>query len=118
MSFKLRITRQAIEDIETNKIWWEQNRSIEQAKEWQDVVIQQLASLVEFAAACPPSREDGRKGIAYPLQDKRLGLRKTYTHRAVFTIKNGTIYVLAVRSTRQCDLEPEDLPGNLESGVE
>lgn len=118
MSLKLRITRQAIEDIDANKIWWEQNRSIEQASEWEGVVFERIVTLVEFASACPPSRENGRTGIIYPLQDKRLGLRQTYTHRAVFTIKDGTVYVLAVRSTRQRDLEREDLPENLESGVE
>ena len=118
MNLKLRITRQAIEDINANKVWWEQNRSVKQANDWEDIVFEQIVTLVETASACPPSQENGRKGIAFPLQDKRLGLKKTYTHRAVFTIENGTIYVLAVRSTRQRDLEPDDLPGNLESGAE
>jgi len=54
-------------DIDTNKIWWEQNRSVEQANEWEDVVFEQIATLVDFASICPSSRESGRKGIAYPL---------------------------------------------------
>lgn len=115
MSLHLRITRQAIEDIDANKSWWEQNRSVEQANEWEEAVFQEIGTLADHASICPPSRENGRKGIAYPLQDKRVGLRKTYTHRAVFTIKDDTVFVLAVRSTRQRDLEADDLPEDLDS---
>lgn len=110
MSLRLRITNQAIDDIDANKVWWEKNRSVEQANQWETMVFEQLSTLVEFASTCPPSRENGRKGIPYPLQDKRLGLRKMYTHRGVFTVKDETVYVLAVRSTRQRDLELGDLP--------
>lgn len=115
MNLRLRITRQAIKDIDANKFWWEQHRSVEQANEWEEAVFHEIETLSDHASICPPSRENGRKGITYALQDKRIGLRKTYTHRAVFTIKDDTVFVLAVRSTRQRDLEADDLPEDLDS---
>ncbi len=115
MSLFLRITRQAISDIDANKSWWERHRSVGQADEWEDAVLEQIGTLTMHAFTCPPSREDGRTGIAYPLKDKRLGLKNAYTHRAVFTIKDETVYVLAVRSCRQRDLQAADLPSNVDS---
>ena len=115
MSLRIRLTRQAINDIDSNKVWWEQNRSEDQANEWEAMVFQQIETLADQASICPPSRENGRKGINYPLQDKRLGVRTKYTHRAVFTIQEDTVFILAVRSTRQRDLDAKDMPENLDS---
>lgn len=115
MSLRVRITRQAINDIDSTKVWWEQNRSVEQANDWEAMVFEQIATLASQASICPPSRENGRKGIIYPLQDKRLGVRTKYTHRAVFTIKDGTVFIPAVRSTRQRDLNADDMPEDLNS---
>jgi len=51
-------------DIDTNKILWEQNRSVEQANEWEDVVFEQIATLVDFRRLfARSSRESGRKGM-------------------------------------------------------
>ncbi len=117
MSFRLRVTRQALDDIDSNFIWWQENRSPDQAARWQETVLEQIDGLTEVltAQSCPHSREHGRKGFNYPLSDRRLGIGSSYTHRAVFTIKDDTVFVLTVRSTRQRDLEPADVPSDLDS---
>lgn len=115
MSLRIRITRQAINNIDSNKVWWEQTQSADQANEWEAMVSEQIETLADQASICPSSRENHRNVIVYPLQDKRLGVGNRYTHRAVFTIQDETVFVLAVRSTRQQDLNANDMPENLTS---
>ncbi len=115
MSFKLRIADEAITNIKSDADWWSENRSKEQAREWTRAILTQINGLTETAGQCPRSREDGREGFPFTLFDKLVGLGPGNSHRAVFTIRDDTVFVLAVRSNRQDDLSPNDINTDLDS---
>lgn len=106
MTRKLVITEQAHADIERNAVWWAQNHSIEQAREWYSTVYEQLESIPEMPTSYPLSPENSRVGME--LREKNVGLGRG-GYRAVITTGNEQIIVLAVRHFSQDALNPEDL---------
>jgi len=97
MTFRIIILPRAEFDIEANARWWAENHSVEQAFQWFSVVHEQLKSLSEFPESYPLSAENG--DFPCELRDRFLGLGTSTSHRAIFTIKNNTVYILTVRHT-------------------
>lgn len=110
MTYRLVILPQAKADVHRNAEWWARNHSSEQAATWLDAIQSQLESLTEFPESNALSAEND--DFPYEIRDKLLGLGSRPSYRAVFTIKDGTIYVLAVRRAAQDTLRPDqvDLP--------
>ncbi len=104
MKFRVSILPQARCDIERNADWWPEHHSVEQALEWSDAVYDQLETLVDFPESNGLSAENGE--FPYEIRDKLVGLGARPTYRAVFTIKDDTVYVLSVRRGAQDVLRP------------
>lgn len=107
MTFRVSILPQARRDIDRNADWWAEHHSVEQALRWSDAVYDQIETLAEFPESHGLSAENGE--FPYEIRDKLLGLSPQPSYRAVFTIKNDTVYVLTVRRSAQDVLRPDDV---------
>ena len=110
MNYRLTILPQAKEDVRRNAEWWAHHHSSEQAARWLDAIQSQLESIVDFPQSHSLSAEND--DFPYEIRDKLLGLGSRPGYRAVFTIKDDTVYVLTVRRAAQGTLRPDqvDLP--------
>lgn len=112
MKYHVVILSRASQDIERNANWWAQNHSAEQAAEWRDAIYHQLRSLDTLPESYAFSSENGR--FPYALREKLVGLGSHRTYRAIFTIKDSTVYVLTVRSGSQNFVTRFDIPQSFE----
>lgn len=106
MTFRVFLSPQARTDIDRNAAWWAEQHSIEQALQWSNAIYDQLETLAEFPESHGLSAESGE--FPYEIRDKLLGLGSQPTYRAVFTIKDGTVYVLTIRRATQDVVHPRD----------
>lgn len=107
MSYRLIILPQAKADVLRNAEWWEQHHSSEQAARWLDTIQSQLESIIEFPESHSLSAENA--DFPYAIRDKLVGLGSRPTYRAVFTIKDDTVFVLTVRRSAQDVLRPSEV---------
>lgn len=107
MKYRLTILPQAKEDVRRNAEWWAQHHSSEQAARWLDAIQSQLESLIDFPQNHAVSAENDE--FPYEIRDKLLGLGSRPSYRAVFTIKDDTVFVLTVRRSAQDVLRPSDV---------
>jgi plasmid stabilization system protein ParE len=107
MIFRVIITRRAERDMQAAARWWAIERSAEQAKRWLAGLETKLQSLTESPERCALSPENGR--FSFELRELHYGLSNRATHRAVFTIADELVLVLAVRHAAQDFLQPDDL---------
>lgn len=107
MNFRVSVLPQARRDIDRNAHWWAEHHSIEQAIQWSDAVYDQIETLTDFPESHGLSAENGE--FPYEIRDKLLDLGSRPGYRAIFTIKNDTIYVLTVRRAAQDVLRPSDV---------
>lgn len=107
MTFRVIILSQAHRDIDRNADWWAENHSVEQALRWSDAVYDQIATLAEFPERNGLSKENDE--FPYPIRDKLIGLGSRPGYRAIFTVKDDTVYVLTVRRGAQDELRPSDI---------
>ncbi|MFN0196553.1 MAG: type II toxin-antitoxin system RelE/ParE family toxin [Planctomycetaceae bacterium] len=101
------IMPRAAADIEANAGWWAANHSVEQAWRWFDTVYDQLKSLSNFPESHGLSFEND--DFPYEIRDKLIGLGSHPSYRAVFTIRDVTVFVLTVRRASQDVLRPSQL---------
>jgi plasmid stabilization system protein ParE len=101
------ILPQAKADMLRNAKWWAHHHSSEQAANWLDAIQSQLESLTEFPESHSRSAEND--DFPYVIRDRLLGLGSRPSYRAVFTIKDDTVYVLTVRRSAQDTLRPSDV---------
>lgn len=111
MTHRVVILPRAESDIERNARWWAENHSKEQAALWFNAIHVQLESL----AFNPDSNGLSAENDVFPfeIRDKLLGLGSRPSYRAVFAIRNDTVFVLTVRRSSQSALRPDqvdDLP--------
>ncbi|MCA9123954.1 type II toxin-antitoxin system RelE/ParE family toxin [Candidatus Peribacteria bacterium] len=107
MSFRVRLSPRAQEDIERNARWWADNHSVEQAIRWFNAVHKQLGTLRTFPESHGLSLENGE--FPYEIRDKLVGLGSRPGYRAVFTIMDDTVHVLTVRSSSEDRLRADEL---------
>lgn len=107
MSYRLLILPQAKADVLRNAEWWARNHSSEQAARWLDTVQSQLETIVDFPESHSVSAEND--DFPYEIRDKLLGLGSRPSYRAVFTIRDDTVFVLTVRRSAQDVLRPSDV---------
>ncbi|MBL8820053.1 MAG: type II toxin-antitoxin system RelE/ParE family toxin [Planctomyces sp.] len=82
---------------------------MQQALQWSDAIYDQIQTLTDFPESNSLSAEND--DFPYEIRDKLVGLGSRPTYRAVFTIKDDTVFVLTVRRSaqdvlRQSEVEP------------
>jgi len=107
MTFHVRVSPRAEEDIERNAQWWADNHSVDQAVHWFYAVREQLKTLSAFPESHSLSVENAE--FPYEIRDKLVGLGSRPGYRAVFTIVADTVHVLAVRSGSEGRLRTDDV---------
>jgi plasmid stabilization system protein ParE len=105
MSFALSIAEGAHDDIMRNAVWWAQHHSYDQAIKWRDTIYEQLESLRAMPESHSLAVENPE--FAYELRERLVGSGKRRSYRAIFTIHEHTVYVLAVHRATQ-DVVPSD----------
>ncbi len=83
------------------------HHSVEQAVWWSDTVYDQIETLARFPASNGLSAENDE--FPYEIRDKLVGLGSRPGYRAVFTIKDDTVYVLTVQRAAQDALRPDQV---------
>jgi len=107
MTYRVVILPRAEADLIRNAQWWALRHSAEQAAHWFDTVQIQLQTLEDFPESNGLSSENGT--FPYEIRNKLLGLGSRRRYRAVFTIRNETVYVLTIRHGSQGELRPDDV---------
>ncbi|HTQ39459.1 MAG TPA: type II toxin-antitoxin system RelE/ParE family toxin [Pirellulales bacterium] len=87
--------------------WWATHRSAEQAARWLDGFEQSLAQLSNDPERHPLARENDLYDLPYTVRQLLYGIGARATHRAVFEIREDTVYVIAIRHLAQTDLPSE-----------
>ena len=87
--------------------WWAENRSAEQAEQWNEGFLSALESLDHHPERCPFAPE--RASFPYEVRELYYGLGDRPTHRALFTIRPEMVYVLTIRHLSQKPVTPDDL---------
>ena len=107
MSFRVVVLPQARGDIDRNADWWAEHHSVEQAVHWSDAIYDQIETLADFPESHPLSAENG--AFPYEIRDRLVGLGSRPSYRAVFTVRDGTAYVLTVRRAEERPLTPDQV---------
>ena len=107
MTFRVIVLPQARRDIDRNADWWADHHSVEQALQWSDAMYDQIETLADFPESNPLSAEND--DFPYEIRDKLHGLGSRPSYRAVFTIKDDTVYVLTVCRGAQDVLRPDQI---------
>jgi plasmid stabilization system protein ParE len=101
------ITRRAEREMHDAAHWWASNRSAERANRWLTGLRRKLESLAKSPTRCPLAQENAQ--FPYELRELRYGVGSRPTHRAVFTIADNLVLVVAVRHLAQDQIRPEDV---------
>lgn len=96
------ITEPAEQDIQQAYEWWRDNRSAEQAERWVDAIYPAIATLGQMPERCPAVAE--AKLGAGDFRELLFGVGRANTHRIVFAIESGKVFVLRVRHAAQSTL--------------
>ena len=108
MTFELEISEAAPDHITRNAVWWAEHHSYDQAIRWRDAIYKQLESLRDLPERHPFAAENPQ--FKYDLREKLVGLGDQRGYRALFTIREQTVYVLAIHRAAQDTIHPDDLP--------
>lgn len=107
MTFSLRVTARARDDITRNAAWWAEHYSLDQALRWYDRVYDQLDTILEFPESHSLSAENDK--FPYEIRDKLVGFGSRPRYRAVFTIQCNEVIVLTVRAGQEDRLTSDDI---------
>lgn len=107
MSWEVIISDAAHSQLHEIYEWWAKNRSAEQAARWFNLFVQEIESLSNNPQRCRPSFDSNF--IPCEVRDLYFGLGRKPTHRAVFTIRDDKVVVLAIRHLAQDNLKPDNL---------
>lgn len=107
MTRRVEISTRAEADLNRNADWWAANHSVAEALEWAFIVRDQLRSLSESAESHGLSVESDE--FPFEIRDQLVGKGRRRDYRAVFTIRDDVVYVLAVRRFAENRLRVEDV---------
>lgn len=107
MVYRVIITRRAERDLQSAARWWATERSADQAKRWLAGIEKKLQALTKSPMRFPLAAENGQ--FPFELRELHYGIGKQPTHRAVFTVADELVLVLAVRHGAQDWLQSEDI---------
>jgi plasmid stabilization system protein ParE len=106
MTYQILILPQAHLDINRNAEWWADHHSIDQAERWADAVYDQIETLDRSPESYAISAEN--ETFSVEIRDKLVGLGRHPNYRAIFTVLENVVYVLAVRRAAQDAFRPDD----------
>ena len=89
-------------------MWWAEHHTYDQAIRWRDAIYKQLESLRDTPERHPFAAENSQ--FEYDLREKLIGLGNQRGYRALFTIREQTVYVLAIHRAAQDTVHLDDLP--------
>ena len=107
MKYRVIVLEDAEEDLRRNTRWWAENHSPEQAARWYEFASKALFKLMEFPERHATSSENAE--FPYEIRDFLFGLGSRPGYRAVFTIKDDAVYVLAICRGSQDTLTVDDV---------
>ena len=105
--YVVKILPRAADDIERNAVWWADHHSVDQAIKWFDEVRRQILSLNRRPESHGLAEEND--DFPYEIRNKLVGLGARRSYRAVFTIRDDVVFVLAVLHSAQDSLCPADV---------
>lgn len=101
MIYKIEYADQAENDILRNASWWAEHHSLDQALEFDDIVRKQIATLSEMPERFGFAAENEKSTIELRQMIVGLGLGSRPSYRAIYTVKDTVVYVIAVRRASQ-----------------
>ena len=107
MNYRVELTARAELEIDQAYVWWAENRSAEQAQRWYAGIHAAISDLSASPTRRPLAFEND--DVDYELRELHFGLGRLPSHRALFTIRADTIFVLSVRHVAQEPLSVGDL---------
>jgi plasmid stabilization system protein ParE len=110
MTYRIRVTHEADEDIIRNANWWAKHHSTGEAERWHNAIYARIDSLKASPESHPQAYENA--DFAYQLREAYFGLGSRPGYRILFTVHEDAVIVLAVRAAEQDWLEPGDLPSD------
>lgn len=108
MSYRLRITEQALDDIQRNAAWWANHHSRSQALRWYEAILDRIKRLVDFPESHALAYENPY--VPYDLREALFGLGSRPGYRILFTVADDEVIVLTVKAAEEDWLRPSDLP--------
>lgn len=101
MSYEVLMTSRAGKQLVEAAHWWAEHRDPSQALDWLNGFERAIVSLSDRPERHSLARENQLYHLAYPARQLLYGLGKRPTHRAVFEIRGGTVFVVAIRHLAQ-----------------
>ncbi len=99
MIYRIEYADRAEEDILRNASWWAEHHSLDQALAFDDVVRKQIATLSEMPKRFGFAYENDRFDI--DIRQMLVGPGPRSSYRAIYTIRDDTVLILAVRRGAQ-----------------
>jgi len=112
MKYAVFVTDQAESDLDRNAIWWADRYSVEQAISWLAEVWKQIESLEQMPERFSVAPEN--EAFEYEIRQMLVGLGSRPGYRAIYTITDDRVIVLAVRRGAEDELIAEDLPNSVD----
>jgi len=106
MRYQVLISAQAERELDEAAVWLAKHAP-QAAIRWYDELRSAILSLADNPERCGYARENGRS--SFELRQLLHGRQRSY--RAVFTIRENSVIVLAIRHTARRDLRPDELNG-------
>lgn len=100
------IDPKARDQMEAAYRWWAENRSQEQASRWLRGIERKISTLSSGAARHGLAPENDAFSIE--VRQTLFGLGRHPTHRILFTIRDDSIYVFAVRHVAEDAVQSDD----------
>lgn len=107
MSYEVRLTHKAEQQLNAAVDWWAEHRSPEQAERWHAGVVNAMLSLGVNPLRCRLAREN--RAAPIELRELQYGLGRRTSHRILFAVRQDRIVVYAIRHVAQDDLTVDDL---------
>jgi plasmid stabilization system protein ParE len=107
MNFRVIVSPGAEKDLRRNTRWWAENHSPEQAARWYEYSSKALFSFCSLPERHARSVEND--DFPFEIRDLLFGFGSRPSYRAVYTIQENTVYVIAVRYGSEDRLLPSDV---------
>ena len=107
MKYHVIVHDTAMDDVERNARWWLENYSKDEALRWYELAFQKIYSLEAFPTRHGLSAENA--DFPFEIRDLLFGPGSRPSYRAIFTIQENVVHVLAVRRSSQDKLYTSDV---------
>jgi len=107
VSYDVRLTRKAEQQLNDAVDWWAEHRSAEQASRWHAGIAEAMLSLSINPERCRLAREN--PSVPIEIRELHYGLGRRPSHRVIFAVRQDRVVVYAIRHVAQDDLTADDL---------